>query len=80
MKRPRPASRVPKRAKGRYARVWLSPEFVAWSQRNSLKPDGVAPAVLHTYALQSPGMQSITIVSDTPGADERIFDQPKEDA
>ena len=50
---PVPASTPPKLPKGRYARVWLSGEFLAWCQRHYFKPAGIAPCVLHTEALQS---------------------------
>lgn len=63
-----------KSLKGCYARVWLSPEFVAWAQRNSLKAAGIAPAVLHTYALRHSGTQAITIHSSRPDAHKRVFD------
>ena len=73
----RPAKR-PKPPKGRWARVWLSPEFVAWCERSSVVPKEIAPCVLHSWGLKHPGCMSLTIVSKDPEAAERIFRPRKE--
>lgn len=73
-------SKPPKPPKGRWARVWLSPEFVAWALRSSVVPKEIAPVVLHSWGLEHPGRTNLTIVSRDPDAAERIFRPRKESA
>lgn len=62
--------------KGRYARVWLSPEFMAWCQRHHFKPPGGASAVLHTYALKNPGTYTIMVRSERADTGD-LYDLPE---
>ena len=69
-----PVAKKPK-SKGRYARVWLSAEFLAWCRRHHFKPPGGASCVLHTYAIQNPGTYVITVRSVRPDSDD-LYDLP----
>lgn len=75
----RPAKKL-KPPKGQWARVWLSPEFVAWAKRSSVVPKEIAPCILHSWGLKHPGRTELTIVSSDPDAAERIFCQRKGEA
>lgn len=70
-------AKKPKPPKGRYARVWLSKEFVGWCERSSVVPAEIASCVLHKWGLDHPGRTDLTIILKDPDAAERIFCQQK---
>ena len=75
MKRlPHGRPRKVKPPRGHYGRVWLSKEFLLWCRRHQLKPKLMASCILHTHALNNPGVTPVRIVSERPFAIEEYLD------
>ena len=60
---------------GRRGQTWFSPEYVAWCKRHRLKAEKIAECVLHTFALQHPGTNTVHIESRRPVVDGEFLDR-----
>ncbi len=69
------ASAAAPRPQGRWERVYLSPEYLAWAKRKKLKAGHVAGCIIHTFAEGDP---EVFFASDKPNVAERVFDLGKE--
>lgn len=65
-----------KRTRGRWGKVWLSPEFVGWCHRHGYKPEGLGKCIMHTFASENPGATITICAKGRPVNVDEIYDLP----